>query len=187
MKTIGISGKIGSGKTTISKMLMHLGHPVFNSDEEAKKVYEKIEIRNQIHEITNAVHFESPNWKAELAAILFTDQKIKNQIEAIIHTEVRMQFQKWKSLLNATTCFKESAIISTFSNENTDALWIVEAPESLRFQRVSKRSSMLLHDFNNRNKIQEEMSILFTGPTTVILNDDQKALLPQLELALTQI
>ncbi len=187
MKTIGISGKIGSGKTTISKMLMHLGYPVFNSDEEAKKVYEKIEIRNQILEITNAVHFESPDWKAELAAILFTDQKTKNQIEAIIHAEVRMQFQKWKSLLNTTSCFKESAIISTFRNENTDALWIVEAPESLRFQRVSRRNSMPIHDFNNRNKIQEEMSNYFTGPTTIITNDDHTPLIPQLELALSQI
>jgi|LauGreDrversion4_2_1035121.scaffolds.fasta_scaffold104490_2 dephospho-CoA kinase len=187
MKTIGISGKIGSGKTTISKMLMHLGHPVFNTDEEAKKVYEKIEIRNQINEITNAVHFESPNWKAELAAILFTDQKTKNQIETIIHAEVKMQFQEWKSHLNSTICFKESAIISTFRIENTDALWIVEAPKPLRYQRVLKRSLMSIDDFNNRNKIQEELSNFFTGPTTIITNDDFTPLIPQLELALSQI
>lgn len=181
MKTIGISGKIGSGKTTCLNMLLTLGFPVFNSDDAAKKSYTKIEIREKIQSICQGINFESPLWKSYLASQIFTNEQLKIQVEAVIHADVQEQFQCWKAQQKSVVCFKESAVISTFTDENTDELWIVEAPKELRFKRVSARSSMSEQDFEERNKIQESLKKSFTGPTLYLNNDDQTPLLPQIE------
>jgi dephospho-CoA kinase len=184
MKTIGISGKIGSGKSLLSKMLLHLGYSVFDSDLAAIKCYNQPEIQKRVHDIVGYIDFESLEWKKILASKIFSDNDIKIQIESLIHAEVSKQFDQWKAGTKNTICFKESALIQAFNDSNTDELWIVYAPIETRFNRVKIRSNMTREDFEKRKTIQEKLHTAFSGKTIVFTNDNSTSLLSQLERAL---
>ncbi|OIQ16870.1 MAG: dephospho-CoA kinase [Flavobacterium sp. MedPE-SWcel] len=144
-KIIGLTGGIGSGKTTIANYFSSLGVPVYIADDEAKKILDTTEV---ITEIVNVFGQEilidgKPDRK-KLAAIVFNNPEKLKQLNNIIHPEVKKHFHNWLlSNSNAPFVIKEAAILfESGSYKDCDKIILVTAPKDVRVQRVMTRDNV---------------------------------------------
>lgn len=166
MKTIGLTGGIGSGKSTVARVFETLGAPVFYADSVAKQAYElphiEAQVRAQFGEETYGP--EGVN-KAFLAQTVFANAELLRRLEQIIHPYVA---EKWKQFTQEHRAkpyvVKEAAILfETNGHETCDAVILVTAPEEDRILRVMKR------DGTSYEAVKERMGKQWT--------DDQRRLL----------
>lgn len=155
-KIIGLTGGIGSGKTTIANYLIAKGYPVYISDLEAKKVMDFPEIIQKIAAVFGPEVLENEHKlnREQLAAIVFNNQEKLKQLNAIVHPAVKQHFDQW---INANKkfpfLFKEAAILfESGSYKDCDAVITVTAPLELRIARVLKR------DQTTREKILQRIN-----------------------------
>ncbi len=155
-KIIGLTGGIGSGKTTIANYLSAKGYPVYISDLEAKKVMDFPEIIQKI-----AVQFGPEIMDAnqrlnreQLAAIVFNNPEKLKQLNAIVHPAVKNHFDQWiVAHKKFPFVFKEAAILfESGSYKDCDAVITVTAPLEMRIARVLKR------DQTTREKILQRIT-----------------------------
>ena len=151
MTVVGLTGGIGSGKTTVSKYFESFGIPVYIADEEAKALMNRSKvIKRKLKQLfgESAYKDEKLN-KPYLASKIFSDKLLLSKMNAIVHPKVASHFKRWLKKQDAPYIIKEAAII--FEN-NLEAQYnyiiIVVADEGLRIQRVIKR------DNASREKIQ---------------------------------
>ena len=143
---VGLTGGIGSGKTTVSKYLMVLGIPVFNSDEEAKKVMLEPEIILQIQAVFGTQVLDENNQinRKMLASIVFNNPNYLNQLNQIVHPAVQKSFDLWlKTHSDNPILFKEAAILfESGSYKNCDYVVSISASIATRVQRVMARDGV---------------------------------------------
>ncbi len=157
MKLVGLTGGIGSGKTTVAKMFVALGTPVYNSDLEAKKLMRKSKkLKKAIIELfgEEAYRDEKLN-KKYLSDQVFNDSTLLQKLNALVHPAVRKHFLKWVRQQNTPFVIQETAII--FENKMQDfydEVILVVAPEESRFQRVMKRDGVQREQVETRMKHQ---------------------------------
>ncbi len=155
MMKIGITGGIGSGKTFVCQRIAGWGYPVYNCDDEAKRLMrEDPEIRRKLIGLIGADAYDSNgdlNRKA-VAQYLFANSEHAAQVNAIVHPAVREDFRRWAESLSETLCFMESAILfeSGFQTE-VDKTVLVYADEATRLQRAMRR------DASTEQQIRERM------------------------------
>lgn len=142
MKIVGLTGGIGSGKTTVAKQFMALGVPVYIADEEAKKLMNtsKIIQRKLIQLFGNEAYTGSNLNKPFIANIIFNDKTFLQKMNAIVHPKVANHFKKWVSKQKAPYIIKEVAIL--FENDGykqCDYVITVTAPLEIRIERLMKR------------------------------------------------
>ena len=142
MKIVGLTGGIGSGKTTVAKQFMALGIPVYIADEEAKKLMNtsKIIQRKLIQLFGNEAYTGSNLNKPFIANIIFNDKTFLQKMNAIVHPKVANHFKKWVSKQKAPYIIKEVAIL--FENDGykqCDYAITVTAPLEVRMERLMKR------------------------------------------------
>lgn len=153
MKIIGLTGGIGSGKTTVAKMFAELGIPIYIADDEAKKLSDTSpEIRKDLLELLGdeAYKYDVLNRKF-VAEKIFNDKALLNKVNHIIHPRVGEHFTKWASKQNAVYVIKEAAIL--FENggyTNCDAIILVVAPKSVRIRRVMDRDNSNIQEIESR-------------------------------------
>lgn len=141
-KIIGLTGGIGSGKTTIANYFASLGVPVYIADEEAKKL---LYTPTAIEAITNTfgadVLTDGIPDRKKLAALVFNNPEKLQQLNTIIHPKVAEHFNSWlTSKNNHPFVIKEAAILfESGSYKNCDKIILVTAPKALRIQRVVSR------------------------------------------------
>lgn len=156
-KIIGLTGGIGSGKTTIAKYIAAKGIPVFISDDVAKKVLEQSNIQNAIKESFGDSVFDNNgvNRKALSEQVFSNPEKLK-ALNAIIHPEVKKQFSDWLKLnSNQPFVVKEAAILfESGSYKDCDYIISVVAPEEIRIARVLQRDSTSIAEVKLRIKNQ---------------------------------
>lgn len=163
MKIIGLTGGIGSGKTTVANMFRELGVPVYDSDQEAKLLMNTSKkLRKAIIGLfgDNAYVNNVLN-RQYIADKVFKDSNLLNKLNSIVHPAVREHFLVWADSKNTDYVIQESAII--FENDNQsfyDAIILVTAPIEDRIDRILKR------DNTTRENILYRMSNQF--------NDEQK-------------
>lgn len=144
MKIVGLTGGIGSGKTTVANLFSELGVPVYIADVEAKKLTNSsLVIRRKLIELLgkNAYLDDRLNRKY-VADKIFADTKLLNAVNAIIHPEVAIHFKKWASKQKSNYVIKEAAIL--FENggyKDCDLVILVTAPKALRIERVKQRDN----------------------------------------------
>lgn len=162
-KIIGLTGGIGSGKTTVANYLIAKGIPVYIADLEARKITESKKVINQIEKVFGVDVIENNKVnRAVLATIVFKDKKKLAQLNAIIHPEVKKHFKKWlKSKVDYKFVVKESAILfESGSYENCDAIILVTAPLETRIERTMKRDNVdresVLQRINNQMPEEEK-------------------------------
>ena len=97
MKRIGLTGNIGSGKSTVSKVFSVLGIPVFHADEESKQLLDDPEIKDKIRKVFGDDVFTSINRidKKSLANVVFSDPSSLSELNGILHPMVIRRFLKW--------------------------------------------------------------------------------------------
>ncbi|WP_338408322.1 dephospho-CoA kinase [uncultured Flavobacterium sp.] len=143
-KTIGLTGGIGSGKTTIANHFMAAGIPVYIADDQARKIMQSLEIIADIKKIFGGELFENNILNREkLAAIVFNNPEKLEQLNAIIHPAVKKHFGNWiLEHKNAPFIIYEAAILfESDSYKNCDSIITVTAPLESRIQRVVKRDN----------------------------------------------
>jgi len=157
MMIVGLTGGIGSGKTTIAKMFEKLGIPVYIADVEAKVLTNSSqEIRKELIKLLGEeAYLNDMLNKKYVANLIFNDKELLSKVNAIIHPRVAEHFKKWYDMQNAPYCIKEAAIL--FENgayKKCDYTILITAPLEKRIARVIKRDSSTLEEVENRMKNQ---------------------------------
>lgn len=145
MLKVGITGGIGSGKTTIAEVFMQLNIPVYPSDTRAKELMsEDFELRQAIVTLfgNEAYVSESLN-RAFIASKVFSDQTLLQKLNQLVHPAVKKDFDSWCSDQNAAYVLKEAAIlIETGAHKTMDRMILVTAPSEIKIQRVQNRDAV---------------------------------------------
>lgn len=190
---IGLTGGIGSGKSTIAKIFANLGVPVFDADSTAKhimntssvikekliaafgdKVYTKSEINQH-----SGTPIEILN-RSYLSKIVFTDQYKLALLNAIVHPITIQAALDWAAVQTAPYVIKEAALFfESGSSFGAHKIIGVSAPKSLRINRVMKRDHCTNEEVEKRMMHQIEESLKMKLCDWVIINDDQQLVLPQ--------
>ena len=163
-KIIGLTGGIGSGKTTVANYLLEKNIPVYIADDEARKITDTKKVIEKIVAIfgTEVLENDIIN-RASLAKIVFKDKDKLIALNAIIHPEVQKHFKKWlKSKLDYKFVVKESAILfESGSYIDCDAIILVTAPLEIRIERTMKRDNSSRESVLQRinNQMSEEDKI----------------------------
>ena len=184
MKRIGITGGIGAGKSLVAEIIKAMGYPVYNSDERAKELTEsnpKIK-EGLIHLFGEEIYQNGTLNKFALAQAIFSDESLREKVNALIHPIVREDFNLWALAQNNSLVFNESAILfETGSFKNFDAIILVYAPKELRIKRIMKRDNC------SENEVLKRMNSQFSDEEKYqltefrVLNDEQTPLLVQVE------
>ena len=156
---IGITGGIGSGKSTIAKQLRAMGYAVYDTDSEAKRlIVEDAHVRQQIEQLFGSeVYKDGVYQTAWVAQRVFADHSLLAQLNAIVHPAVKADIMCWAQKINhATPCFVECAILYQAGfNSLCDKVVAVTAPEDLRLARAIKRDCTSLNKVRARMRAQE--------------------------------
>jgi len=144
MITVGLTGGIGSGKTTVAKAFASLGIPVYIADDEAKKLMNtsKVIKRKLIALFGPLAYTDHVLNRPYLAQKIFNNKELLEQMNAIVHPKVGKHFVKWKHKQKAPYIIKETAILfENGSYKNYDYIITIIAPEKTRIERVLKRDN----------------------------------------------
>ena len=182
MKIIGITGGIGSGKSTVCRIFAALGIPVFNADDEAKKLYADAEVKKKVTALLgDDVYVNGAVDRAAVAKKVFFDKNLLEKLNRIIHPAVQEKFSHWcEANASAPYVIKEAAILfEAGSDEGTDAVITVTAPKELKMQRAMKRDGMSAEEVEKRMKNQWNDEEKVKRSKFVIKNDEMELLIPQ--------
>ena len=144
MIIVGLTGGIGSGKTTVARMFSKLGVPIYIADEEAKKllVRSKVIRRKLILLFGEEAYVDNAINKPFIADKIFYNKELLKQMNSIVHPKVAQHFKKWLKKQTTPYVIKESAILfESNSHKDCDIVITVTASEELRISRVIKRDS----------------------------------------------
>lgn len=142
-KIIGITGGIGSGKSTVSKFIEELGFPVYDSDFWAKELVNVDKnLKSRIIELLGEESYDE-NGKYNrkfVAEKVFDHQELLLKLNQIIHPAVKIHFENWVNAQNAEFVFKETALLFELKlNESCYQSILVTADENIRIKRVMNR------------------------------------------------
>lgn len=168
MKTIGLTGGIGSGKTTVARMFAEYGIPVYIADEEAKNLMHTSSIiRNELQALIGEKVYKNGELdRAYMAERIFNDKVLLEKVNQIVHPRVEEHFQEWKKNHPAPYCIKEAAIL--FENDGykrCDKTILVIADKEERIRRVMNRDQV------NREKVLERMQNQWSDAKKIPLAD----------------
>lgn len=167
-KIIGLTGGIGSGKTTIANYLVSLGYPVYIADDAGRKVMQKQEIIDAIKEKFGLEIFENNLLnRAKLAKIVFDNPEQLKKLNAIVHPAVKEDFKNWLTrYLESPLVFYESAILfESGSYTDFDVIITVIAPLEKRIARVLER------DNSNREQVLNRINAQWTDEQRISKSD----------------
>ena len=178
MEVVGLTGNIGSGKSTVAKAFIALGIPVFNSDVEAKKAYSLPSIQNEVQIILGIeIDFSKDSWKSEIASIIFSNAEKRIRLEKLIHSFVQNEFIFWKAKQNSKYIIREAALADSFQPENCNWLIEVTANRETRLQRVILRSGLTEEEFNKRDALQKKNEKFPSNKLFLIENNEGNSIL----------
>ena len=183
MKCIGLTGGIGSGKTTVARIFSMLNVPVYNSDEAGRKLTNKDpHVKNAIKELFGTDMFDSNEnlIREKLSTIVFNDSSALAKLNAIIHPAVAQDFNSWCSNQSSPYVIKESAILFEHGLDKLlDGVIVVEAPDELRIKRVMNRNGITEDAVRQRIQQQLTQDELISRADWVIHNNEEQLLIPQ--------
>ncbi|WP_269224930.1 dephospho-CoA kinase [Flavobacterium eburneipallidum] len=167
-KIIGLTGGIGSGKTTIARLFMAAAVPVYIADDEARKLMQSEEIIQEIKAKFGTTIFENDVLnRQKLAEIVFNNPEKLKLLNGIIHPAVKKDFDVW--VLNqkqASFVIYETAILfESGSYKNCDHIIAVTAPIETRIQRVMQR------DNASREQIMTRINSQWTDEQRIAKSD----------------
>jgi len=141
---VGITGGIGSGKTTMTHFFEALGVPVYHADVSAKALMKRDKIKTAIVALLGEESYKDGELNKDfLRAAIFKNDAIRAQVNAIVHPEVKQHFTQWLARQEAPYVLKEAAIIFEEGLVDQYNLIItVVADEELRLNRVLKRPGL---------------------------------------------
>jgi len=182
MVRVGLTGGIGSGKSTVAHVFEILGIPVYYADKEAKRLMnEDPEIRKQlIQHFGQEAYADNLLNRRFIAEIVFRDKEKLRLLNSLIHPITIAKAEEWMMKHKTPYVIKEAALIfESGSQENLDIVIGVSAPLAVRIQRTIKRDGITREEVLARMQNQIEESIKMRLCDFVIRNDDEHLVLPQ--------
>jgi dephospho-CoA kinase len=182
MLKIGLTGGIGSGKSTIARIFEALGVPVYYADEAAKR------LMNEDKEIIEAVtrNFGKESYihgklnRPYIASIVFNDKEKLELLNFITHPATIRDANEWMQKQNSPYIIKEAALLfESGSSEYLDKIIGVYAPAPLRMMRTMERDNISSDEVIKRMNRQIEEEIKMKLCDFVIVNDEQQLVIPQ--------
>lgn len=188
---IGITGGIGSGKSSVCKVFEALGVPVYYADENAKTLTNTCPtIRKQLTDLFgNELYTETGLNRAMLAHLIFNNKEALDQVNAIIHPAVNTHFKEWVALHSTKKMLvKEAAIlIESGTYKQMDVIIAVSTNMEERINRVRRRDGFLEEDVLARMKNQITDSEREKFADFVINNNDNTQILPDILAIYTKL
>jgi dephospho-CoA kinase len=183
-KLVGITGGIGSGKSTVAKFFSILGIPVYYADDRAKWLMANDqELKNKIRAAFGQESYleDGSLNRTFLASQVFSDEEKVKSINALVHPAVKMDFETWVNQQKSPYILKEAALLfETGSFRDLDKTINVSAPLKIRITRIMlrdpHRTLAQIHDIIDKQLPDEEKNNL---SDYVVKNSDNKLLIPQ--------
>lgn len=182
MLRIGITGGIGSGKSTVSRIFQVLGVPVYNADNAAKRLMnEDVTLQQEL-----ISHFGPETYRkghldrAWLASIVFNNKEKLELLNSLVHPATIRDGEEWTLRQTAPYTIKEAALLfESGSYQYLDYVIGVSAPLPLRIHRTMQRDHITREEVQSRMDRQIQESIKMRLCDFVIVNDEQQAVIPQ--------
>ncbi|MEG9326394.1 dephospho-CoA kinase [Salinimicrobium catena] len=155
MKVLGLTGGIGSGKTTVANMFRELGVPVYIADDEAKKLMNSDpEVREQITSLFGEAAYNNGMLNRKLlASRVFSDKELLEKLNAIVHPAVGKHFEEWKKIQTGVYVVYEAAILFEKGGyRKCDKNLLITAPLEVKLARIMARHG------STRKEIQVRMN-----------------------------
>lgn len=183
MQKIALTGNIGSGKTIISEIFSKLGIPVYNADENARRILFSEQVRSTLIDTFGKDIMDESGLldRNKIADIVFKSPLLLKQLNLIVHPLVMDDFFKWcNDQPNAGIVILESAIIFENGLEiYLDKVILVTAPEELRISRVMKRDGVDRQKVLDRIKNQMPEKQKASKADFIIKNGEKELVIPQ--------
>ncbi|HUP12728.1 MAG TPA: dephospho-CoA kinase [Niastella sp.] len=179
---IGITGGIGSGKSTVAKVFEVLGIPVYYADEAARRVMNEDEdVRKQIIQHFGASAYKNNQLdRAYIGGEVFNDKQKLELMNSLVHPATIRDSEKWMDRQTTPYAIKEAAIIfESGTQDQYDHIIGVTAPIPLRVLRAMKRDGSTREQVLARMEKQIQDVIKMRLCDFVIYNDEQQAIIPQ--------
>ena len=159
-KIIGLTGGIGSGKSTVAHYIASKGIPVYIADAAAKEIMEQQDVIAQIKQVfhQNVITSDGKLDRKVIGQLVFTSPELLKKLNAIVHPLVKTHFIDWlQQHKTASFVIKEVAILfESGGNKECDKVILVTAPEAIRIQRTMLRDNTSQEAILNR--IQNQLS-----------------------------
>lgn len=183
MQIIGITGGIGSGKSTVARIFGLLGIPVYSADDAAKEIMVKDQLL--IEQIKD--HFGAEAYLPDgslnrkfISNIVFSDKAQLEKLNSIVHPATIRDSEAWANRQRSPYVIKEAALMfETESFHHVDKIIGVYAPESLRILRVMRRDGVSREEVLARMHKQIDDRIKMKLSDFVVYNDEQQMVIPQ--------
>ena len=164
MILVGLTGGIGSGKSTVINYFKELGITCYQADDEAKKLMnsDKGLIKKIRNSFGDSIYINSKLDRKKLSAIVFTDKQKLELLNSIVHPYVNRHFENYCKGLEDIYIIKEVAIIFEIGTQNKfDKIILVRAPKEDRVKRIINRDKCNRQDAINRinNQIADDDKI----------------------------
>ena len=184
-RIIGLTGGIGSGKSTVASYIASKGIPVYIADEEAKKLMDSKVIIKKIQAIfeENVVTNDGNLDRKKIGNIVFNQPEKLAQLNAIVHPEVKKHFEKWvKKHKNQSFVVKEVAILfETGGHLACDKVIMITAPQEIRIERAMKRDNIARESVLNRIENQLPEAEKMKMSNFVVQNIDLQSTFTQID------
>ena len=168
-KIVGLTGGIGSGKTTVANMFASHGISVYNADQSAKRLMQNdAELRRKLQGLLGSRTYDKHGHlnRAWVANQLFGNHMLLSQWNKIVHPRVAQDFEHWVNKQTGAYVIKEAAILfETNGHKNCDLSILVTAPEEDRINRVMQRDTI------NRPQVEERLKHQWADEKKIPLAD----------------
>jgi dephospho-CoA kinase len=183
MKRVGLTGNIGSGKTTVCKVFEVLGIPVFYADEEAKKILHNPEVIAKITVFLgdDIIDDNGLPIRSRIAEKVFNNKELLLKLNSVIHPFVINTYNNWlEDHENFPYTIKEAAILfESGYYKDIDKIIVVASDEKLMIERVAKRDNVNFKDVEARLRNQMSQDEKIIKANYVIKNYGDFMIIPQ--------
>lgn len=176
-KLVGLTGGIGSGKTTVARFIEESAYPVYFSDIRAKELvnesdYLRTEIKSFLGE---KAYDENGNYDTRyVSAKVFADAELLERLNNTIHPAVKLDFENWRNAQTAAIIFKETALLFELEiDKDCDGSLLVTAEDNTRIKRVMDRDgktyrevqTILEKQMSEKDKIKKADFVIYNNMT----------------------
>jgi len=178
---LGLTGGIGSGKTSVGRVFDVLGIPVFSADREASEIMEtESEIKKDLNTITGTdLYSDGTLNRGRLSSIIFNDCIVLQKVNSLVHPVVFDHFRKWVTNQTSPYVIMEAAILfESGALEFVDRVTTVVSPVEERIDRVIKRNKLTREQVMERmrNQMDDESRIKLSD--YIIYNSENDMIIP---------